>query len=98
MLMCLDRVLSVGMRRPAGIVDSNVVRVFTRYFGLKPKPEARRSRVIVDLAQAYASCTNPREANLGLLDLAALICRVSRPLCLECPSRAQCVFAVVQNS
>ena len=86
-------VLSVALGKPEGIVDTNVVRVFTRYFGLLPKREARRDRRVLELAAEYARGTSARTANLGLLDLAALVCVPTHPDCGQCPARIRCVFS-----
>lgn len=85
-------VLSVAFNLPEWIVDANVVRVFSRFFGLELKGEVRRSRQMISLAQEYSQTKKPRKANLALLDHAALICKSGVPLCLNCPIRMRCNF------
>jgi len=86
-------VLSIGFGKKEWIVDSNVVRVFKRYFNLKTSKEGRRDRPIIDLANTYANTSRPKEANLAILDLSALICRPRNPLCQKCPVKIDCLYA-----
>jgi len=81
-----------GQRVP--IVDSNVIRVLKRVFGVV----SNRSRAHLD-AQMWqaASALLPRLASedyqLALLDFAAIVCRHRRPQCATCPIRPGCAFA-----
>lgn len=76
------------------IVDTNVARVFSRYFDLPPvKADRRPPRTYWELAK---SCLPPGQArvfNQALLDLAALVCRPSRPMCMTCPLSDACRHA-----
>jgi A/G-specific adenine glycosylase len=86
------QVIAQGHRQNGWIVDTNVVRVFCRFFGLQLPGEARRSKVMIDLAQKYARSCQPHKANLALLDHAALICKPREPLCGQCPVRRRCSY------
>lgn len=83
-------VLSVAYGKKEWIVDSNIVRLFKRYFGIKTSKEGRRDKHVVDIAKAYASGKDPRKANLALLDFAALICLPRNPKCTLCPLSNAC--------
>ncbi|MBP8745139.1 MAG: hypothetical protein KBH86_08430 [Syntrophorhabdus sp.] len=85
-------VLSIAFNKKEWIVDSNVVRVFKRYFDLKTSKEGRRDRHIIAIAKIYASTKNPRDANLAILDFAALVCTPRNPNHGECPLRKKCNF------
>jgi A/G-specific adenine glycosylase len=85
-------VLSVAFGRREWIVDANVVRVYRRFFGIKTSKEGRRDRLVVDLAKQYSDTDRPRDANLALLDFAAMICISGKPRCIICPLRSKCVF------
>jgi len=85
-------VLSIAFRQREWIVDSNVVRVFKRYFRISTSNEGRRDKLVVELAKQYCRSRNPREANLALLDLAALICVSRKPQCFKCPLRKGCSY------
>jgi DNA (cytosine-5)-methyltransferase 1 len=85
-------VLSIAYGKKEWIVDSNIVRLFRRYFGIKTSKEGRRDRHVIEIARMYASCKTPREANLAILDFSALVCKPFRPLCHTCPLREKCKF------
>ena len=83
-------VLSVGYGRKEWMVDSNIVRVFRRYFGVRTSREGRRDRHVIEMAKRYISCKDPRRANLAILDFAALVCTPRKPACKKCPLRTRC--------
>lgn len=83
-------VQSVVFGKRAWIVDSNVVRIYERFFGLDTKNEARRDSLIIEIAKLYAKTTKPREANLGLIDFGATICVPSGKAKEKCPVRHKC--------
>ena len=91
-------VLSVAYGKKEWIVDTNVARVFQRYYGLETIKEARRDKQVVGLARAYATGRDPRRANLAILDFAALVCTARKPRCPECPLRRECIFYSLQRS
>lgn len=66
------------------VVDVNVIRVITCYFGINPG-SASGMREIYEAAKSIlpGSCT--REFNYTMLDFGALVCKVRRPLCDQCP-------------
>ncbi|MDI6732681.1 MAG: DNA glycosylase [Planctomycetota bacterium] len=77
-------VLSLAYGKREWIVDSNVVRVFKRYFGMRTSKEGRRDRHIIETAGKYALCRNTGKANMALLDFGALICTPINPDCNNC--------------
>lgn len=85
-------VLSVAFNKPEWIVDANVVRVFSRFWGLQFKGEARRAKQMKALAKEYSQTAKPKMANLALLDHASLICKSGKPLCLNCPIKERCNY------
>jgi A/G-specific adenine glycosylase len=85
-------VLSVAFNKKEWIVDSNVVRVLKRYFGIVTSKEGRRDKHVVYLAKKYVDCRNPRKANLALLDFAALICTPGKPKHEKCPLSETCHY------
>jgi len=85
-------VLSIAYGKEEWIVDSNIVRLFRRYFGIKTSKEGRRDKHVVEIAKAYVSGKDPRKANLALLDFAALVCLPRDPGCIQCPVSAACHY------
>lgn len=83
-------VMSIAYEKAEWIVDSNIVRLFRRYFGIKTSREGRRDKHVIEMAKMYASGTDPRRANLAILDFAALICIPKAPKCEECTLIEEC--------
>lgn len=78
-------ILSIAFNRKEWIVDSNIVRIFNRYFGVRGRGEEHRDKNIISIAKKYVSVKKPKKANLALLDFATLLCRPRQPLCKSCP-------------
>jgi A/G-specific adenine glycosylase len=73
-------------------VDTNVVRVISRLFGVPGESDsARRSKSITQLAESLAPESHFQDFNLALLDFAAKVCR-PKPLCEICPLQRKCHF------
>jgi len=83
-------VLSIAYGKKEWIVDSNIVRLFRRYFGIKTSKEGRRDKHVIEIAKIYASGRKPRKANLAVLDFTALVCVPRRPHCKGCSIRRRC--------
>lgn len=84
--------LSSAYNRREWIVDTNVIRVFSRFFGFKVKGDGRRDQRIISVAKEYADCENPRLANFAVIDFAALICKKINPLHSQCFISEKCVY------
>lgn len=85
-------VLSFAFNRNEWIVDSNIVRVFKRVFGVATGNEGRRDQAIVEIARYYCNSPKPREANLALIDFASIVCVPKNPRCSICFLRERCYF------
>lgn len=83
-------VLSFACNVPVAVVDSNVVRVLSRYFGITPRGEGRRDKKILGLASKILPEQSHREYNFAIIDFAALVCTPKRPKCEICPLREKC--------
>lgn len=78
---------SFGERRP--ILDSNVTRLYERYFDISldyRDPESWR------IAEQALPNSMVRRYNLAILDHPALICTPSSPKCSKCPLRENCAY------
>ncbi len=85
-------VLTIAYKKPEWMVDSNIVRLFKRYFGLDTTKEGRRDKHIIALAKIYTSGEDPRAVNLAILDFTALICTPRNPKCQCCPVKTDCTY------
>jgi len=73
-------------------VDSNVVRVISRVFGIVISSDTgRRSKKISGVTTSLIPIGKERDFNLALLDFAALVCK-PRPLCAVCPLQDSCKY------
>lgn len=90
-------VLSIAYNQKEWIVDSNVVRLFRRYFGAKTSKEGRRDKHIIEIARIFSSGRNPRKANLAILDFSALICVPRNPACRRCSLAASCYYYILHS-
>lgn len=80
----------------AAILDGNVKRVLTRYFGIPDDMAVlANERALWQRAQELLPVAHPSESmpiyTQGLMDLGATVCTLRRPVCLLCPLSADCV-------
>ncbi|MFN4299366.1 MAG: A/G-specific adenine glycosylase [Thermaurantimonas sp.] len=82
--------IAFGKRSP--LVDGNVQRVLSRFFGIDaPVNDSKSLAHFYTLAdQLVKICENPSYFNQGLMDLGSLICKPSKPKCIECPLASMC--------
>jgi len=83
--------LSSAYDRKEWIVDTNVVRVFSRFFGLRIKSDGRRDKRIIMIAKQYIDCESPRQVNFAVIDFAAIICKKINPLHSQCLVKQGCL-------
>ncbi len=82
--------ISQGRRHP--ILDGNVKRVLTRYFGVHGFPgETAVERRLWTLADSCTPAHRVADYTQAIMDLGATVCVRSRPLCVVCPMHESCV-------
>jgi A/G-specific adenine glycosylase len=83
---------SIAFGRPLSVVDANVLRVFSRFWGIETdvnRPGARtalQARLAPFIAAAPAAVFNQ-----AMMEVGALVCRPQAPRCDACPLQADCV-------
>jgi A/G-specific adenine glycosylase len=88
-------VLCFAFERPVEIVDTNILRFFSRYYDIFiRKPDIRRNPKIWEIAHASLPSENVKQHNYGLLDFTAEICKNRNPLCSRCPLASSCRYAL----
>ncbi|WP_197477091.1 hypothetical protein [Paenibacillus glucanolyticus] len=89
-----NAVLCYAYRQNTVPIDTNVIRLFCRYFGLiSDKPRPRTDKLLASrIRNLYLNDLNYKTANLAVLDFAGLICTANNPSCTECPLNAHCFF------
>jgi A/G-specific adenine glycosylase len=64
-------ILIFALDEPAGLVDANTIRVFSRLFNIKiTREDGKKSKFIKSCAEYYSSLGKPRISNWALLDYA----------------------------
>lgn len=79
------------------VLDTNIVRVIGRLFGIPVKDSSRKSRKFKSIMFDIISYGEPRKFTLSLIDFAALICRSQKPKCGRCPLADICNYYLVNN-
>lgn len=76
---------------PYAVVDGNVQRILSRYFGINTPVDTTEGRRLYDqLAQSLLIEEFAAEHNQAIMDLGAMVCKPQLPICEECPLKANC--------
>ncbi|AUC16498.1 A/G-specific adenine glycosylase [Tenacibaculum sp. SZ-18] len=85
-------IASICFDEPAAVVDGNVYRVLSRFFGIdKPINTTKGIKEFKVLAQSIIQEEEPGRYNQAIMDFGALHCKPQIPLCNECPLASNCV-------
>ena len=79
-----------GLYEP--LVDVNMSRVLSRFFDIGDCGSSVRDASLHTLAFHLVRGERCLSVNWAVLDLGALVCRASNPLCQKCPLRQECQF------
>jgi A/G-specific adenine glycosylase len=80
-------ILSIAFNKPVPIVDGNVRRLICRLLGTTGR---RDEEPFWHQATVWIPAGRASDFNQAVMELGALICLPSRPLCTECPVRSLC--------
>jgi A/G-specific adenine glycosylase len=76
---------------PYAVVDGNVLRILSRYFGAGiPVDSTAGKKYFAQLAQACLDKKQPGAYNQSIMDFGATVCK-PQPLCIQCPLKKNCV-------
>lgn len=84
-------IASFAFDLPYAVVDGNVIRVLSRYFGIDAAvdlPETKKQ--LASLAQDLLDPARPAAYNQAIMDFGATVCKPRQPICASCPLRASC--------
>lgn len=85
-------ILSIAFGKPYPLVDGNVIRVFSRLFGLKGRAkDPAFVRKMWPLAERLMPEKDPGDWNQALMELGATVCAPDSPSCGACPVSRHCV-------
>ena len=86
-------VASIAFREPVAVVDGNVKRVIQRLSADRlPVNQKIREEQYWEIAERLLDKENPGDFNQAMMELGALICLPTRPLCDVCPVVALCAL------
>ncbi len=86
-----NAVASIAFKEPSPAIDGNVMRVIARYFSADDVINSRGLKKLCDnTVRAMMKDHHPGDVNQALMELGAMICRPTTPLCNECPIQPGC--------
>ncbi|MEP7230605.1 MAG: A/G-specific adenine glycosylase [Ginsengibacter sp.] len=85
-------IASFAYNQPHAVVDGNVFRVLSRFFGIEiPIDTTEGKKKYSILANDLLDKTTPGIYNQAIMDFGAIVCKPAQPLCYNCPLQAKCV-------
>jgi A/G-specific adenine glycosylase len=84
-------IASIAFGEPEPIVEANSRRVIARLVGHAQPVGGSADEPLWQIAATLVPRRDPGVFNQALMDLGAMVCTVSRPLCDRCPLAATCV-------
>jgi A/G-specific adenine glycosylase len=82
-------VLSFAFGKDAAILDTNVARLLSRWFGVPGGVKASPRR-LWEMAEAVIPPGNAYDINQAMMDFGAMVCTARKPLCGTCALRGAC--------
>ena len=84
-------VASIAFDREEPLVDGNVIRVFTRLFGIREDSATKSVQdKLWQIAAELVQGSRPGDLNQALMELGATLCTPRSPGCTTCPLRRTC--------
>jgi A/G-specific adenine glycosylase len=91
-------IASIAFGLPYAVVDGNVYRVLSRLFGITTAIDSNAGKQeFYRLAQLLLDPGKPGDSNQALMELGAIQCLPSRPLCPGCPFLTECIAHTNQS-
>ena len=85
-------IASIAFGEPVAVVDGNVYRVLSRYFGIEtPIDSTEGKKEFQALAQSLLPINEPADYNEAIMDFGATQCTPNSPHCSACPLCETCV-------
>lgn len=84
-------IASFAFQLPHAVVDGNVYRVLSRYFGIQiPIDSTEGKKYFHQLAESLLYKDDPSSFNQAMMDFGATMCKPFAPVCIECPLHMHC--------
>ncbi len=83
---------SFAFNLPYAVVDGNVFRVLSRFFGIEtPIDSTDGKKLFTALANKVLDTKQPGQFNQAIMDFGATVCKPALPVCNTCPLQKKCV-------
>jgi A/G-specific adenine glycosylase len=84
-------IASFAFNLPHAVLDGNVFRVLSRYFGINtPIDTPSGKKLYAILASELLDREQPGLYNQAIMDFGAVVCKPQQPLCGQCPQKNDC--------
>ena len=84
-------IASFAFNLPFAVVDGNVFRVLSRFFGIDDAIDSTTGKkLFTQLANELLDSKSPAIYNQSIMDFGAVVCKPKSPLCGECPLKTKC--------
>lgn len=91
-------IASIAFNEPVAVVDGNVYRVISRYFGIDtPIDSTQGKKEFKAMAQEYLAKDKPATFNQAIMDFGAIQCTPASPDCNVCPLVETCAAYAEQK-
>jgi len=85
-------IASFAFNLPHAVLDGNVFRVLSRFFGLDTSIDSTEGKKMFStLAAHLLDKEQPGRYNQAIMDFGAVVCKPKSPLCSECYLRRNCI-------
>ena len=84
-----NAILAIAFNKAYIPLDGNIERVLKRYLYLKKESEIKKEN-LVQKKSIFGKSNRSSDYAQALMELGALICKPSNPLCNQCPIQKKC--------
>lgn len=85
-------IASLAFNQVYPVVDGNVLRFLSRYFGIKtPVGSGQNKKEILKLAGRLIDTRHPGDFNQAIMEFGALYCKPKNPACIDCVFNSKCL-------
>lgn len=85
-------IASIAFGVPVPVVDGNVLRVFSRFWGIFEDIRMPKVRLLLfQRLTPYIQDVKPGDFNQAIMELGALVCSPKKPNCSVCPLQKDCL-------
>jgi A/G-specific adenine glycosylase len=84
-------IASIAFGLPYPVIDGNVLRFFSRFFGIREPVNSTGGRAVTgELALKYIDKKNPGDFNQAIMEFGAIHCKPANPECPTCAFNKDC--------